>query len=750
MSKLLLIPDIAKLRRKVAAPSPLLAPLVHQFRARLDTDPGFRAENLFLFGVLGEAPFVDEAARIISERAAFLGSVGSENGGVEHHTWCAAPLALRMAAYCTWLDSAGAISDSQREEIGAHLIAFCRKHVVAVLRSRTPTGDNQSLSMSLTCAVVGQAFAQSHAFAPRLRDYGLRVLRQTLGFLPPDGYTGEGSTYQSHVVAPLAMWASALLQQIDGPHALNQKQEPNGLRLIDLLRFATLEGSPGHLLPPWDHYGWQPKINLAAIAFHASVTGESKGLEDATQVWERPSFIAWGTDDRMWTLIYYPETEPSQTATPELAGWTLPATGAAIDHATLRSRTMLAWDESAGDLQSIGRMQVNPNHLMVEVGGVPIFGDGMYASDAPISSSEIEEASEQLSEGEKLRIAEQYGSLEAWVRAVRPGFIGTSNAIVIDGRRSYFPRSTRRGTLVGEERSPDRHAVCADAGEFYRPAFDVRQMRRLISVESSGVTWIVDRARADSVHRFTWQAFVPPTSTLKADSLQVVAIEQQLTIGWANSPVARLIPSSHFPAKGNDGLSWPWEGSLRIDLDVTATEAEFAVCLVPFWVANLHVRRVDERLFRATWAGGESTFALPDWIDRPVDPPAVRTHTRSDLDEMPFDLPDDDEATLIDAIVSPAPSEWRRTTAAMQSLAVQKNQKSMPRIERLLKDPSQRYLVHSVAAWCLGHTRYEPALPTLEKMSNCPEVNTAARCRWAIDAIRNPSQSPLSSKKETP
>jgi hypothetical protein len=68
-------------------------------------------------------------------------------------------------------------------------------------------------------------------------------------------------------------------------------------------------GSPGSLLAPWDHYGWQRKINLAAIAYWAAATGQTAALADAVTVWDRKTYIAWNNDDRMWALIYWPDGE---------------------------------------------------------------------------------------------------------------------------------------------------------------------------------------------------------------------------------------------------------------------------------------------------------------------------------------------------------------------------------------------------------------------------------------------------------
>ena len=91
--------------------------------------------------------------------------------------------------------------------------------------------------------------------------------------------------------------------------------------------------------------------------------------------------------------------------------------------------------------------------------------------------------------------------------------------------------------------------------------------------------------------------------------------------------------------------------------------------------------------------------------------------------------------TLAAALDAAPVAEWRRTGAAMQTLTVRGCQAAMPRIVALLQDARQNYTVHSVAAWCLGHLRYRPALEVLRRMSHIPEVNTALRAGWAVERM---------------
>jgi hypothetical protein len=118
-----------------------------------------------------------------------------------------------------------------------------------------------------------------------------------------------------------------------------------------------------------------------------------------------------------------------------------------------------------------------------------------------------------------------------------------------------------------------------------------------------------------------------------------------------------------------------------------------------------------------------------------ADPRHQEQEVACDLDEPPFMLLEEPDDALLQALDNPGRAAWRRTTAAMQTLTVRGRQEAMPKIAALLQDPGQLYTVHSVAAWCLGHARYQPALAGLRTMASIPEVNTALRAGWAVDYV---------------
>ena len=749
----LFVHDLAALRRKLAAPPPLLAKVYPRFQERLRQDGEFRRHHIFLPALLGDSAAIAEAKGelftlalnpLILAHQQSPGSQTTAQDSLDGHVWCVAPRAMRLAVYTTWLAAHHALTPAEHRQLGTALLDFFAHYVVPVLRARTPGGHNQQLSMTFCSAVTGHAFADVEGVAARagaLRDWALPKLTQTLGLMPASGYSGEGAAYQSGVVSALSMWASVFLEQLGEREVWQRRWAPNDSTLAATLQLEAALGSCGGLLPPWDNYGWAPIGNLAARTLWARLSGRHELLGVADRAWDEANFIAWRPDDRLWTLLYWPDREAAPAsaapgAASPLTGWSLPAVGAAAEHLGRRLRVMLAWDACSEGVQGIGRAQVNPNHLTLDLAGEPVTADGWEDGSVRLFTAAAYERTRQtLPAVEQEMIARQYGSVERWLAGAQQGLLGAACAIVVDGWETYFPRPAREGRLLYEERRADRHTFAGEAAAYYQPAFDVTRMRRTVALGANGVIWLVDDVQAATPHEFTWRVWLRRGA--RALGPQRVGVEvpggHALTFAWlADGPVTvTTVPS--FPQTHG----WPDAGSERCDLVASGRAARFVTCIVPEAAEGLAVRASGTDAWEATWAGGSDRFALPAAVhDAPDAPPVTGVQltgqqTSCDLDEAPFALLDEPDAALLAALDQPPRPAWRRTGAAMQTLTVRGNRAALPKIVALLQDAGQNYTVHSVAAWCLGHARYAPALPVLQRLANIPEVNTALRARWA-------------------
>ncbi len=738
----LMVPDLDALRRKLDNPPAGLDAVAERFRARLAADEEFRGPNIYLWALLGDPQAQAEAKAQVLMAADDYGTRPDNDYQFDVHTWCSAAPAMRQSVYFDWLDSHGLWSDEERERAARGLLHFGYVHCVNTLRSRFPMADNQSLSMSLFCAVTGHVFRSCPAYAERaeaLHQYGMEQIETRLGLAPPDGYMGEGSTYQMLVVAPLMMWIGAFFAGLQGPEVLTRRWAPTGVTLLDILRVDAYLRGPGLLLPPWDHYGWQGQTTLSPLAYYAAATGQPGLLERAGEIWDRKHNMAWSTDDRMWALLFWPDQPLPEAGKPRLSGWSLPQTAAVIDDSRTQARLMLAWDRCSFERQGLARMQVNPNHVMYEAGGVPLFGDGIPEDDPGFYlGATAEEIVAPLEAEERELIAAQWGSLEKWALSEQPGLIGAANTVILDHEFGYFPPGARLGQLAYEERGEHLHLVTAESLDYYTPRYDLTRARRTIASSASGLSWIVDDYQAASEHVFTWQAYLRRGCRLRENGLTLRTSEgQTLEMAWAADVEAglELVPKYPRQEGGVEGRCWPESGSERLRLETRGRSARFVVCLRPGAAEGLTLRQMGEREWRAEWSGGSESFRLPEGTEQALVPLPYPPESLCDLDQAPFDLPDDPTEALLARLDSPAPEDWRGTVRAMQALTERRVEEAMPLIQRLLGDRGQRYQVSSVAAWCLGRARYRPALEDLRYMAHAPETNTKVRSVCAVAAL---------------
>lgn len=738
----LFVPNLMQLRDKLNHPHPGLCGWIARFRQQLASDVQFRRQNIYLEVLLGDRLATDQAREQVLADAADLARRSIDDSDIEHHVWCVAPRAMRLAVYHDWLMHAGAITSAEQLQIGESLLTFVREHVVNVLRSRTPVADNQSWSMALSTAVIGLAFADIDPLrdlAVSLQRFGMRRLFRVLRLLPQDGYLLEGSTYQSHVVSPLAMWTASLLSSIHGPQALTRRFSKCAATLLEVLRVESLLGSPASLLPPWDHYGWQPKVNISPIAYLASVLNDGDEsswlLDDVSECWDRSSYIAWCGDDRMWALIYWPQASPAATPTPRPVAnrWVLPRTAAALDHYPTRSRLFMCWDRTAECLQAAGRMQMNANHVTWEAHGRAITADGILRKSLPPTPDDMD-ALVRAVHGQRDVFEAHYGDMKRWVQAVLPGLPLWSNSTLPEDGERWFACGAQ-GHLVGQWRLDGHHVVIAEARSFWSPRWNFSAVRRAVAMSDDGIAWMVDHVESDSPLAHLWQMHLRPRGGLN-DRIWSLSLggAAAVTLGWLPGPSATMQPVDGFPASWGDGGSD--DGTCdRLRLRVVGRQALFAVCLLPCAASDL-VLSGDARRMTARWDGGQSILTLPDnWTTLPL--PAVQPEltTVNDLHHEPWVARRWRESDMVAHLDRGDPKHWRRTVEAMQSLTLRGHRSCMPRIYDLLCDPGQPYQVHAVAAWCLGRAAWSDAQPQLRKLAESPELNTAMRCRFALDAI---------------
>jgi hypothetical protein len=175
-----------------------------------------------------------------------------------------------------------------------------------------------------------------------------------------------------------------------------------------------------------------------------------------------------------------------------LSGHTLPDAGAVIRHDLPGVRLVLSWDKCAASPLMLRERQVTPNHVLYHLGDEPVFGDGAPAHDEGFLDTSLEEIGALLTDAQRDEVVREFGSVERWARVQQPGLIGAANTVIVDGESGYFPPGERRGRLVHESRTEERHVVTAECADFFNPRFGLARARRTICLAASGVAWVVD------------------------------------------------------------------------------------------------------------------------------------------------------------------------------------------------------------------------------------------------------------------
>ncbi|MCG3148203.1 MAG: hypothetical protein PCFJNLEI_01646 [Verrucomicrobiae bacterium] len=745
MSQPLLAGDPVALARKLAGSSGLLQEYWDDYQRRFLADPATRSNMLFLPALLtGDG--LDEARAILRRHWEKLPADDGAND-VQFHTWCRCGTALRYAIYFDWLAARGAWSEAETAQAAESLVGFAFKHPFLVLQGRTRTSNNQALSMALHCAIIGYLFGHKlarHPTAQLLFDEGLGRLPDLLGLFPADGYGGEGSTYTSHVNTPLLCWTADFLEQLTGRNWFDTPFRPNGTTLRTLIEMERRLVSPGGWLAPWDHYGWQRAINSSPFACLARRTGNPRYLALIPSVtdWSHPGALAWGADDPLWTLVWWPEqfADYNDRELPaELFGWFLPRTGAALDDVTRRSRLMQVWDASADGVLALGRAQCDPNHLMFEYAGEPVFQDGV-----PVNGADPWPASAMPAKSES-------------------GLIGAANAIVVDEEPEYWPG--RR--CVGQPEYYDGQSVRADCAAFYQPRYDVTRAQRTSwwSNDGFGVVWDVLAAR--SAHTWRWQVHLRPGVTLAGNTARVALPSgRPVLLAWESVEETRTTKIEGFPRTEE-------KRCVRLELLQRGAAAEFAVLIAPE-AQSAAIRRVGNGEFEVTVDGRTRRVSMT----RPGNLPAVKPDvvTLPDL-EIDFDwqFPEFaprgvnfDERFLLTTLRSgdwpaqalaadalgrrncraaapvlrellraehadrelyapTAVKRWRLKLALIVALGRLGDRESVPLLGQILADGRDFYLVNSVAVQALGRIGGPAALAALTPALTDHEENTHIR-----------------------
>ena len=544
----------AALQAKLLHPTEPLATYWRHLRLLARQNPfWFSSSNVLAFVVTGEEVYRRPA------RDLFLRFTNTKDAGlltkeVQFHTHTAsAPLGRLLALY-DWIADTDLLTPEEDEAFRAAALDFAAQVPMRQLQGRARMFDNQIFANAFGAAVTGHVLGVRRgdsAQARRIHAVGMEWLLDQFGRLPHSCYSGEGSTYQMLVVMPLLTLAGAFVEETAGIPMFQRGQAPSFSPLRDWLIMARDLVGPAGLLPGWDAYGAYPFAVRSPLAYLAQRDGDREALaliRDA-HTWYPSSHIAWEFDDRLWTLVWWPEKLEPAPACPFHA-WMKPATAGALQDARTQTRLFQYWDPCGGAPHN-GRSNVNPNAIDLQSRGLPLLLDGMPTLPAGLLHLEETALRHYLPEGLVQGLRHYLGqpeTPEGLTRTLRhavAGGIGDSNSLVVDGENWYVPLRSVEGKGLAVHDAGRLQVIESDSADYYRDRYDVTKVTRISALVDGEIVLCLDDWASETPHRLTWQAFTWPEAS-QADGRVRADIGGLLQLDflpgqagqWALTPVA--------------------------------------------------------------------------------------------------------------------------------------------------------------------------------------------------------------------
>jgi hypothetical protein len=582
----LFVPDVEALRAKIARASGTAAYLWRNIQALPYAAGNGRYYPAFLYLVTGKDEYARAALAALHEALAFYHK-GDLSIDVHFHTWCnSAPMA-RLAVMYDWIADSPVVTAADHAAIREAMLDYTLKHPYNIAKSRTRTFDNQISAMSFCCALVGYLFGVkrgSDLRAQRLLDAGIMRFPDIFALSPKGGYSFEGSTYFCQIVAPVVSWYTALMEQITGQALFTRPFPPSDVSPEEVLRTYHKLVGPSGLMPPWDHYGWMRCASTMGLAYLARQTGDPAPLVvlERLALGAEPGYIAWGSDDRLWTLIWWPDDLSTDGVTEPFPSWAIPNVGGALVEPAQAWRLFQAWDECAPTVYC-GRAQVNPNIITLDCWGSPLFTDGTPTTDGcPLFDYPIEAFRDMLAPGELESITDYYRTFipgwepSGWVRGFGYGMVGGANALVLNDEGFYAPPEPREGRLTAFSALPGVKLIAAEVADYYRPRYPVESMVRTSLLVRDAYYLVRDTVRTDGTPlRVDWQVFARGAVTTEGPRVHLATPEGvQLDIVPLCDAVPELTDAPNYPR-------WLEERSTRVRYRADGAALDLPFLLVP-------------------------------------------------------------------------------------------------------------------------------------------------------------------------
>ncbi len=413
------------------------------------------------------------------------------------HTWCDAFPFGRWLILYDWVWDSGVFSEADHARLKERFLHYLWVHPYQRMKARPielTSGNNQNAAMALACAVGGYLYGVKRGHDPRagqLLEQAAPHLVEFVTAFPAGGYSYEGSTYMGAVNAYMLPLALEVAEAITGVDLFDSRAGETCASPREVFHAIMRLACPSGLTLPWDNYGYEPARFTSAAAYLAQRTGDDAALAflDRQGSIERPSHSGWGFDQRLWTLLFWPQALHSTAADFDF-NIAAPSLGAGMAGPEQRLFAYQMWDKCHFPP---GRAQFNPNNLILEYDGAPLLVDGRAI---------------ELPKQEHFQLP-KYSFMRPDTNVVSSfggGTVGAHNCIFFDGEEEYAPHRSAEGCLLASDYVEGAALVEADVTDNYQPRYDVTVVRRATLVVGDELVVVRDRIVAESSHRVSWRA----------------------------------------------------------------------------------------------------------------------------------------------------------------------------------------------------------------------------------------------------
>jgi hypothetical protein len=524
------------LRGKLADEHSPLAPWWRHLLTLAKQDPLWYSPYTVLAAVVTADEVYCDLARTAMLHFVEMREEAEISNEAQYHTHVfGAPLG-RWAIFYDWLADLDLFTAEENAALKETFLDQALLFPMQHLQSRQRSFDNQIMANAFAAAAVGYVFGMKRgddALGRRLFSSGVNWLHEILGYLPVGGYSPEGSTYHEQVVEPLTVQAARLLQETTGIDPFTTGIAPANLPVQKLLDTSYKMIGPAGLLPAWDAYGYQYATIKSGLTYLARLTGDPGPLAVIRdhRLWYRNAHPAWEMDDRLWTLVWWPE-DVDFSAPATFPNWLIPEVAGSLQDAETKVRLYQYWDECGG-VPSSGRSQVDPNNITLEAFQSPILMDGHGNPSKEVLPLPVEAIAGYIGE-RTIQTVQEY-IFSAWGAEITRehaaeyamnGSVGMANSLVFDDEGWYVPMLPVRGEGQALHTTGPLAVLRGDVTRYYTDRYDVSRVTRASALVGGRYVLVADRVTSTTPHALTWQAYLRPEAILDGARAVVRTPEQ--------------------------------------------------------------------------------------------------------------------------------------------------------------------------------------------------------------------------------